>query len=201
MLPVSFKIRSKVQLLYCLPMPPLTLATRLEGDLGERVFEQLRRLTEISCWHRSSYESDALWQLYAGACTSLGRLSASAATFRLEAQHKGEEFWGGNVKYVGLLHERLRINAIGKFWHKHMAFSSKREFRLRISLSFAEEFGVTVPEQRIRAPFDFDMLVDRIFLDPSLEPQDVQLTRKSAEMASLGDRVRVSSLLGTPRYT
>lgn len=179
----------------------------IDGDFSERAFEQLRRLTKISCWHRSSYESDAMWQLYAGSWkgvairTTPGKLAAAARTFRLEPQHQGEALWGGNVKYVDLLQERLRINAIGRFWHKHMAFSWEREFRLGISLSFAEEFGVAVPEQGIRVPFNLDILVDRIFLGPSLEQHDVQTIRKAAEAAGLGDRVRVSSMLGTPRYT
>ena len=148
-----------------------------------------------------------MWQLYAGSWkgvairTTPGKLATAARTFRLEPQHKGEDLWGGNVKYVDLLQERLRINAIGRFWHKHMAFSWEREFRLGISLSFAEEFGVAVPEQGIRVPFNLDILVDRIFLGPSLEQPDIQAIRHAAEAAGLADRIRVSSMLGTPRYT
>lgn len=179
----------------------------LDGELGERAFEQLRRLTKISCWHRSVYESDAMWQLYAGARkgvairTTPGRLSEAAATFRLEPQHQGEDLWGGNVKYVDLLQERLQVNSLARFWHKHMAFSWEREFRLGISLSFAEEFGVAIPDQGIKVPFNLDLLVDRIFLGPSLEQPDIQAIRRAAEQAGLADRVRVSSMLGTPRYT
>lgn len=179
----------------------------LDGELGERAFEELRRLTKISCWHRASYESDAMWQLYAGAWkgvairTTPGRLSAAATTFRLEPQHQGEDLWGGNVKYVDLLQERLRINMMGRFWHKHMAFSWEREFRLGISLRFAEEFGVAVPERGIRVPFNLDQMIDRIFLGPSLETNEVEAIRNAAEQAGLGQKVRVSSMLGTPRYT
>ncbi|WP_082638960.1 DUF2971 domain-containing protein [Lysobacter antibioticus] len=179
----------------------------LDGELGERAFEELRRLTKINCWHRSIYESDAMWQLYAGAWkgvairTTPGRLSEAATTFRLEPQHQGEDLWCGNVKYVDLLQERLRVNSLARFWHKHMAFSWEREFRLGISLSLAEEFGVAVPEQGIKAPFNLDVLVDRIFLGPSLDQPEIQAIRQAAEQAGLGDRIRVSSMLGIPRYT
>ena len=179
----------------------------LHEEPGERAFEDLRRMMKVCCWHRASYESDAMWQLYAGerkgvaVKTTPGRLSASASTFRLEPQHQGEDLWGGNVKYVDLLTERLRINALGRFWHKHMAFSWEREFRLGISLRFAEEFGVAIPEEGIRVAFNIDQLVDRIFLGPSLEQEEVQLIRQAAERAGVGERVRVSSMLGTPRYT
>ncbi len=179
----------------------------LDSESGERAFEELRRLMKISCWHRASYESDAMWQLYAGAWkgvairTTPGRLSAAAATFRLEPHHQGEDLWGGNVKYVDLLQERLRVNMLGRFWHKHMAFSWEREFRLGISLRFAEEFGVAVPQKGIRVPFNLDELVDRIFLGPSLEPDDVLVINRAVEQVGLSDRIRVSSMLGTPRYT
>lgn len=179
----------------------------IEAELGERAFEQLRRLTKISCWHRSTYESDAMWQLYAGSWkgvairTTPGRLAQAATTFRLEPHHQGEDLWGGNVKYVDLLRERLRVNSLARFWHKHMAFSWEREFRLGISLTLAEEFGVDVPEQGIKVPFNLDLLVDRIYLGPSLEEADIRLIRRAADQAGLGERVRVSSMLGTPRYT
>ena len=35
-----------------------------ELDHGDQAFEELRRLTKISCWHRADYESDAMWKLY-----------------------------------------------------------------------------------------------------------------------------------------
>lgn len=179
----------------------------LDGELGERAFKELRRLTKISCWHRAPYESDAMWQLYAGAWkgvairTTPGRLSDAATTFRLQPQHQGEDLWGGNVKYVDLLQERIRINMLGRFWHKHMAFAWEREFRLGISLRLAEEFGIPVPEQGIRVPFNLDQMVDRIFLGPSLERNEIEAIRNAAEQAGLGERVRVSSMLGIPRYT
>lgn len=179
----------------------------LQEEPGERAFEALRGMMKLCCWHRASYESDAMWQLYAGSGkgiavrTTPGRLSESASKFRLQPQHEGEDLWGGNVKYVDLLTARLRVNMLSRFWHKHMAFSWEREFRLGISLRSAEEFGVNIPEQGIRVPFNLDLLIDRIFLGPSLENNDVRLIREAAESAGLAGRIRVSSMLGMPRYT
>lgn len=178
-----------------------------EAELGERAFEGLRRLTKISCWHRASYESDAMWQLYASSWkgvairTTPSRIDAAASTFRLEPHHQGEALWGGCVKYVDLLMERIRINMLARFWHKHMAFSWEREFRLGISLRLAEEFGVQVPEHGIKVGFNLDHLIDRIFLGPSLGHEETRQIRDAAEQAGLSDRIRVSSMLGTPRYT
>lgn len=70
-----------------------------------------------------------MWQLYAGErkgvaiLTTPNRISAAAKPFRLKPEYGHEELWAGNVNYVDLLKERLRINMLERFWYKHMAFS------------------------------------------------------------------------------
>jgi hypothetical protein len=177
----------------------------LNGD--DRAFEQLRRLTKISCWHRASYESDAMWQLYAedwkgvAIRTTLDRIIAAVKPFRLKPEYAQEELWGGNVTYVDLLKRRLKLSMMERFWYKHMAFSWEREFRLAVSVRMAEEFGVAVPELGVFIEFDLDVLVDRIYLGPSLVESDIEAVRAAAAHRGFGDRVRVSSLLGRPRYS
>jgi hypothetical protein len=178
-----------------------------EPAFVEKAFEELRRLTKISCWHRAVYESDAMWQLYAGewkgiaVCTNAGRIEAAAKPFRLKPEYEHEDLWAGYVRYVDLLKEQLRVSMLDRFWYKHMAFSWEREFRLAISLRTAEEFGVSVPEGGIKVDFDVSQLIDRIFIGPSLPKEDVETVREAARAAGLADRIRVSSMLGTPRYT
>ncbi|GFE91053.1 hypothetical protein GCM10011488_60070 [Steroidobacter agaridevorans] len=65
----------------------------------------------------------------------------------------------------------------------------------------AEEFGVQVPELGIDVAFNLDALIDRIYWGPLLGDKQIEAIRSTAEEAGLGRRVRVSSLLGTPRYT
>lgn len=88
-----------------------------------------------------------------------------------------------------------------RFMYKHKAFSWEQEFRLIISLRLAEEFGVAVPDEGIRVAVDLRLLIDRIYLGPALSEDDIKTIRLAAEAVGLGDRVRVSSMLGTPRYT
>ena len=180
-----------------------------EIEHHERAFEELRRLTKVSCWHRASYESDAMWQLYAGERkgvairTTPSRISTAAKSFRLKPEYGHEELWAGNVNYVDLLKERLRINMLERFWYKHMAFSWENEFRLAISARMAEEFGVVVPEHApgVKVEFDIPQLIDRIYLGPSLSELDIAAIRSAAKTHDLEDRIRVTSMLGTPRYT
>ncbi len=147
-----------------------------------------------------------MWQLYAGAWkgvairTTPGRIATAATLFRIEREYGHEELWGGNVRYVDLLKERLRVSMLDRFWYKHMAFSWKREFRLAISLRSAEEFGVDAPVDGIKVAFDVAQLVVRIFIGPSLAEADATAVCQAAEASGLAERVRVSSMLGTPRY-
>lgn len=189
-------------------LPPGLPVDPRYAELGrdDRAFEQLRRLTKISCWHRASYESDAMWQLYAGQWkgvairTTPGRIAEAIRPFRLQPEYGEENVWAGNVRYVDLLKERLRASMLERFWYKHMAFSWEQEFRLGISLRSAEEAGVAVPEDGIRVSFDVGLLVEKIFIGPSLGAENRKVVREAVETAGLAERVRVSSMLGSPRY-
>lgn len=178
-----------------------------ELDHGERAFEELRRLTKISCWHRASYESDAMWRLYAGANkgvavrTTPNLIRSAAKTFRLKPEFGHEDLWAGNVNYVDLLKERLKVSMLERFWYKHMAFSYENEFRLAISCRVAEEYGVSVPEYGIGVEFDIRTLVDEIYLGPDLSGSEVALIRDAVKSCGLEEKLKVTSMLGTPRYT
>ena len=178
-----------------------------DPDMFEEAFRELRRLTKISCWHRASYESDAMWRLYAGSrkgvaiCTNAERIKAAARPFRLKSSYDPENLWAGNVVYVDLLRERLHVDMLDRFWYKHMAFSWEREFRLAISVRMAEEYGVQVPESGVMVEFDLAQLVDSIYLGPALSVHDVAAIRDTAKARGLEDRIKLTSMLGTPRYT
>lgn len=172
----------------------------------EPAFEQLRRLTKVSCWHRADYESDAMWQLYA--CLNKGvairttpnRIRDAVKPFHIKPEYGEEELWAGNVNYVDLLNEHLRVSMLERFWYKHMAFSWEKEFRLAISLRMAEEAGVEVPEYGVGVEFDVRTLIDEIYLGPALSSDDVATIRSAVEAYGLQDKLKVTSMLGTPRY-
>lgn len=179
----------------------------VNSDHFERPFEELRRLTKISCWHRASYESDAMWQLYSDKWrgvaiqTNLEKIKASVHPFRLEPEYGVEEIWMGNVTYVDLTKEKIQVSMMERFWYKHLAFEWEKEFRLAISLRMAEEFGVVVPEDGIKVRFEILDLIECIHLGPSLSDEEINTLREVAFEYGLGDRIKISSLRGVPRYT
>lgn len=177
-----------------------------EAEHYELAFEKLRGLTKINCWHRANYESDAMWQLYAekrkgvAICTTPNRIRIAVQPFQLKPEYGYEKLWAGNVNYVDLLKERLCVGMIERFWYKHMAFSWEKEFRLGISVRIAEEFGVQVPELGIKVKFDIPQLVEKIYLGPSLSEVDIIKVNNAARIHGLENNIKITSLLGTPRY-
>jgi hypothetical protein len=178
-----------------------------EMEWGEKAFFELKRLTKISCWHRAAYESDAMWKLYAGEhkgiaiCTTPERMRAAFGPFRLRADYGIEDLWAGPVDYVDLTQIRMRgAGMLDRFFFKHRAFESEREFRLAISLRMAEEFGVVVPADGILVDVDLRVLIERIVLGSTTSEEEREIVTRHVEKAGLGGLLRQSSLLGLPRY-
>lgn len=58
-----------------------------------------------------------------------------------------------------------------------------------------------VPALGIKVGFDIAELVDRIYLGPSLSKAEIDAIRDAVSTHGLEDRIRVTSMLGIPRYT
>jgi hypothetical protein len=178
-----------------------------ELESSDKAFEELRRLTKISCWHRADYESDAMWKLYAASrkgvavSTTAARLQAALQPFRLAPAYGEEQPFWGKIRYVDLHAERLHVGMEERFFFKHRAFEWEQEFRVAISVRMAEEFGVPVPERGIDVPFDPAVLVESAWLGPDLTDSERVAIGIACEAAGLGDRLSTSTLLGRPRYT
>jgi hypothetical protein len=191
--------------LFLTPDPPAH-DPRSIAHMEENAFEQLRRLTKISCWNRGDYESEGMWKLYASQRkgiairTTAERLAASLRPFRLAPTYGEEVPVWGTVRYIDLTKGRAHFGERERFFYKHAAFASENELRVAISLSFAEEFGVPVPERGIQVDFDPAVLVQEIVLGPNLEPERHTEIRQVCESAGLDGLIRTSSLLWTPRY-
>ena len=173
----------------------------------ERAFWQLTRLTKLNCWHRAEYESDAMWKLYSdegkgvAICSTPARMRRAFAPFRMKPTYGEETLWNGPVQYVDLTQVRMgRMGSLKRFFFKHLAFAWEREFRLAISLTMAEEFGVAVPARGIAVPVNFGELIDHIVIGPEISAAQRRRVERLTREAGFTDRLRFSSLLGKPRY-
>lgn len=173
---------------------------------AEKAFRELKRLTKISCWHFETYESNAMWQLYSDSGKGVAivstprKLSESLTPYRIQPTYGVERLWLGKVSYVDLLRERLKVGNMERFFHKHTAFLWEKEFRLAVSLTAAEEFGVVVPKDGIFVSCNLGEVIQDIYIGPSVESEERKRIIEMCNLAGFGGAVKVSSLLGNPRY-
>ncbi|MFA7327937.1 MAG: DUF2971 domain-containing protein [Candidatus Ratteibacteria bacterium] len=175
-------------------------------DSDEKAFAELKRLTKISCWHIEDHESAAMWQLYSGRgkgvaiVSTPAKIDHSLTPYRIKPNYGTENLWGGNVRYVDLMQERLNVGMLERFYFKHNAFSLEREFRCAISVRVAEEFGVRVPEHGIFVQANLTELIEEVHVGPSLKVEEREQVVQACKAHRLDGRVHITSLLGRPRY-
>jgi hypothetical protein len=150
------------------------------GEMGgyaqrtiSQAFEQLRRLTKISCWHLSKHESAAMWQLYiaegkgVAIRTNIGRLKAALLPFYIPEGRDQETINLGRIKYLDCRRDKLRDSSmLARFFCKRRSFAYEREVRAVISLRQAEEFGVSIPAEGILVPVRLEKLLMRVHVAP-----------------------------------
>lgn len=174
--------------------------------IGHDAFEELRRLTKVSCWHMSESENDAMWQLYASKdkgvaiCTDIGRLKAGLLPYRIKPEFGEEVPLCGEIRYVDLLREKLEINMQKRFFYKHNAFAWESEYRVMITLRSAEEYGVKVPRDGILVPIDCKQVISNIVIGPNVSALDRNEITAFINSEGMGERLVTTSLLGTPLY-
>jgi len=191
--------------IFLTPEPPQH-DPRSIAHLGERAFEQLRRLTKISCWNRGQFESEAMWKLYASERkgiaikTTAKRLAAALHPFRLDLSYGEEAPTWGAVHYVDLTCAQAHFGELQRFFSKHVAFASENELRVAISVREAEEFGVRVPDGGILVGFEPSTLIQEMCTRPALTWKYLLQIEQACRGARHNGVTRTSSLLWSPRY-
>jgi hypothetical protein len=164
---------------------PRSWAARLRENMPElmiahssKAFEELRRLTKISCWHMNEGESAAMWSLYVrekrgiAVQTTVDRLTSALQPYRIEPHYAEERLWAGPVRYIDYRTEQMQGSlGLGRFFHKRRSFAHEQEFRAVLQLHLAEEFGVRVPEKGVFVPVDLPRLCEAIHLAPETDDE------------------------------
>jgi hypothetical protein len=164
-------------------------------------FEQLRRLTKISCWHMSAHESEAMWRLYVAEGkgvaiqSTIARLAASFSSFRLDPSYGEETIWLGAVRYLDYRTTELPDRSmLGRFFCKRRSFSHEAEMRAVVSLRQAEEFAVQVPENGILVGVDLERLIERVFVAPGVSDEFVTDVKRALKKTALSTPVERTEL-------
>lgn len=172
-------------------------------------FEDLRRMTMLSCWHESTgHENVAMWDRYVAPDTAgvavvstAHQLKASLLPFRLAPDYGEEPIVVGRVRYIDYANETMDDRTmLGIFMHKRIEYRDEREVRAILSLRMADEFGVAIPNGGAFVDVDLAVLISEVRLSPSAKQVHEERVKAMIAEYDLNCGVARSSLSKKPTY-
>jgi len=168
-------------------------------------FKFLPKITAVSCWHLSEYESDAMWKLY---LESSEGIAIQSTYYRLKSsiRDKSLPIHIYKVKYIDYEQDFMpgEFN-VGPFFHKRKGFEHEHELRAVIQNWAYERGGEKVlakpiADEGIYVKVDLDLLIDRIYVAPKCPEWFFKLVKSVVRKYKLNKDVLRSSLDDKPRY-
>lgn len=180
----------------------------------ERAWSLMRKWAEVSCWHVSDHESDAMWRLYARTGRSIavqstvGRLREALGTPAPVADgfFGSDKFEFGNVEYIDYTTGHIPpMNMYAQFFRKRHAFEHEKEMRVFIArlplyLGGTIREDVEPPDNGTAFPVALDTLIQRVLIAPKASEVFLETVRAMAESVAPNARVQRSSLEARPTY-
>jgi len=143
----------------------------------------------VNCWHKSEYESEAMWKLY----SSSGQGIAIESTNIQLADSISSKIRIGSVRYCDFDNEKIEKGHqdYGLF-QKRKSFEHEKEFRATILLQH-EGIGMLVS-------CNLDVLINNIYLSPNSKPHVRDDIENLCKKLDLNKPVIRSSLFDKPNY-
>lgn len=142
----------------------------LEGKpVGEQLIENehyaiqlMRKNSFLSCWFEGSYESIAMWRLYASGKEAKG--VAIKSTVGMLKKAIGHTVEIGRIEYID--YSKEWPNANEALWRKRLSFEYEHEIRVRI----ITEGGLSpIPPEFMSLPVNLDELIESVYVSPLAE--------------------------------
>ena len=142
----------------------------LEGKpVGEQLIENehyaiqlMRKNSFLSCWFEGSYESIAMWRLYASGKEAKG--VAIKSTVGMLKKAIGQTVEIGRIEYID--YSKEWPNANEALWRKRLSFEYEHEIRVRI----ITEGGLSpIPPEFMSLPVNLDELIESVYVSPLAE--------------------------------
>jgi hypothetical protein len=161
--------------------------------------QALPRQMYINCWHKSEYESAAMWKLHLR-----DNGIAIQTTFQaLTASFTGDEdVYAGVVNYVDFQTTPIpEGNAFWPFVHKRRSFDYEQEVRAVISRFVVDQIDPDRPvDPGLLVPVDLAGLVHRVCIAPDAPTWFAELVTAVTSRFGVDAVVSQSDLAGDPVY-
>ena len=115
----------------------------------------IRKNSFLNCWFEGSYESIAMWKLYASGKEAKGVAIKTAIGRIVEI---------GRISYID--YSKEWPNANEALWRKRLSFEYEHEVRVRV----ITDGGLSpTPPEFMLLPVDLDLLIESVFVSPMAE--------------------------------
>ncbi|WP_036307314.1 DUF2971 domain-containing protein [Methyloglobulus morosus] len=156
------------------------------------VFEKNIRESGVSCWHKSEYESEAMWKLYS---VSGQGIAIESTIGKLKESIKNQESLKiASVTYIPENDPNKEYLKHDPIFLKRKSFEHEKELRAKVSLKEVGE-GVFVE-------CDLDILINRIHVSPLVEPYFKEVVESicAGKVRNINKPVTRSILFEEPNY-
>jgi hypothetical protein len=173
-----------------------------------RMYDALRYMTFVSCWHQRSEETAAMWELY----RDKGKEVAIKTTVRdfSQALPDRDDLTTGSVDYKEYdIGDGFTLNRVSPFFHKRPSFQHESEYRAIVS-TFEVADGARIDSEYVNkidretppgvtVPVNLEHLIDEVVVSPVAGSWMMSLVDDVASTYGLDDvEVRWSNLKNDP---
>ena len=153
----------------------------------------LRGMRMVNCWHRSDYESDAMWKIYTGQNEGLAIKTDFAS---LAASFNGDEpIYIGEVTYIDynidVIPDELLLKPL---LYKRNHFEHEREVRV---VKDPQDIS-NLPAKGEYSPVDVSLLIQDVIVSPLSPDWFTELVQSVADKYALQVNVKPSAFITPP---
>ena len=162
---------------------------------------QLKRFTLVSCWHKSNYESEAMWKLYASTNGGLAiktRFDSFVRSFITE-----EKIHIGQVQYVDYDNDLIpEDDPLSPYLHKRKSFEHEQEVRAIVQNVPTSRLTELQDDYDIGTYYEVDLnlLIQEVVVDPFTPEWFLELVNLVAERYDLQAPINKSHLAAPPTW-
>lgn len=135
------------------------------GSLANHIYSAVGENIYINCWHKSEYESDAMWKIYA--LNKAGIAIQTTVNKLVEAiEHYPFEIHLGMIEYID--HETYLgagFSPYHLYMYKDRSFEHEKE--LRIIFPLKDKMNVEKCGNGIKIPVDVSKLIENVYISPT----------------------------------
>jgi len=163
-------------------------------NYATNIYSAMRKICYVSCWHKNSGESAAMWKLYLKSNEGIA-IQTTAKRLRDSLANARESIILASVTYTDYVaRSPLLHTAFGQFLSKRLSFEHEREVRA----ATLANFGPAQQPPGLAIPVDLNTLIEEVFVSPNTDRWVKDAIQSILERFNLDRTLRSSSLSETP---